>query len=350
MPTETLKWIDGEGLLLLDQTKLPTEETYFVCRDVETVAQAIERLAVRGAPAIGVSAAYGVVIGSMNADASNRREHILTAIERLRRTRPTAVNLFWALDRMKHILDDDAGDPTERLLAEARFIEQDDLRRSRAMGQHGASLLPQTATAITHCNAGGLATSGYGTALGVFYAAQEAGKSVHVYADETRPLLQGARLTSWELAKAGIPVTVICDNMAAAVMRREKIDAVFVGADRIAANGDAANKIGTYGLAIIAAKHSVPFYVVAPMSTVDLSLATGDEIPIEERNEDEIRRGMGRQTVPDEAAVYNPAFDVTPFDLITGIITEHGIARAPFTDTLHLWASRDEIHGADSTR
>ncbi len=347
MPIETLKWIDGEGLRLLDQTKLPTEETYFVCRDVETVAQAIERLAVRGAPAIGVSAAYGVVIGAMNADGANPRASIHSAIERLRRTRPTAVNLFWALDRMTRVLESSADDPTERLLAEARFIEQDDLRRSRAMGRHGASLLPETATAITHCNAGGLATSGYGTALGVFYAAQEAGKSVRVFADETRPLLQGARLTSWELAKAGIPVTVICDNMAAVVMRREKIDAVFVGADRIAANGDAANKIGTYGLAIIAARHSVPFYVVAPMSTVDMSLATGDEIPIEERNEDEVRRGMGRQTVPDEAAVYNPAFDVTPFELISGIITEHGIARAPYTETLRSWASRED---ADLTR
>jgi len=210
------------------------------------------------------------------------------------------------------------------------------------MGAHGAELLPSEATVLTHCNAGGLATSGYGTALGVFYAAQEAGKKLHVYADETRPLLQGARLTAWELAQSGIDVTVICDNMAASLMRKVKIDGIFVGADRIAANGDAANKIGTYGLAISAARHGVPFYVVAPMSTVDMSLPDGDGIPIEERKEDEVRRGMGKQTVPDNAAVYNPAFDVTPAELITAIITEHGVAKAPYGPMLKQWAEASD--------
>ena len=339
MPIKTLAWIDGQGLELLDQTKLPTEETYFVCRDVETVAQAIERLSVRGAPAIGVAAAYGVVIGSMRSDSSARRASVAKAIGRLRATRPTAVNLFWALDRMADIAAAAGdGELTDALLAEARFIKRDDLERSRAMGRYGAELLPDEATVITHCNAGGLATSGFGTALGVFYAAQEVGKRLHVYADETRPLLQGARLTAWELVASGIPVTVICDNMSASVMRERKIDGIFVGADRIAANGDAANKIGTYGLAIIAARHGVPFYVVAPMSTVDMTLANGSLIPIEERDEDEVRRGMGRQTVPDGANVYNPAFDVTPADLIAGIVTEHGVAQAPFGPRLAEWS------------
>jgi methylthioribose-1-phosphate isomerase len=343
MPIRTLEWIDGKGLELLDQTLLPTEEEYFLCEDVETVALAIERLSVRGAPAIGVSAAYGVVVGAMRAQPDSVRLTIDSAIERLRRTRPTAVNLFWALDRMAAVAATATdADLVENLLAEARYIEQDDLQRSRAMGRFGAELIPDESTVMTHCNAGGLATSGYGTALGVFYAAQEMGKRLHVYADETRPLLQGARLTAWELSRSDIPVTVICDNMSASVMRRECIDAIFVGADRIAANGDAANKIGTYGLAIIAAHHSVPFYVVAPMSTVDISLGEGSLIPIEERNEDEVRRGMGKQTVPDDAAVHNPAFDVTPADLITGIVTEYGVARAPFDKPLAMWSAEEK--------
>jgi len=341
MPTRTLEWV-GDGVRLLDQTRLPTEETYLVCRDVETVAHAIEILQVRGAPAIGVSAAYGVVIGAMNASGSSGREAVAQAINRLERTRPTAVNLFWALDRMRRAAEGSSEEElAERLLAEARAIEEDDNLRCRAMGQHGAALLPDEATVLTHCNAGGLATAGYGTALGVFYAAAEMGKRLHVYADETRPLLQGARLTAWELAASGIEVTVICDNMAASLMRERRIDGVFVGADRIAANGDTANKIGTYSLAIVAEKHGVPFYVVAPMSTVDLALAHGAEIPIEQRHPDEVRRGMGRQTVPDGAHVYNPAFDVTPADLITGIITERGVARPPFGPTLAEW----EAHG-----
>ena len=338
MPVKTLEWVD-DGLMLLDQTKLPTVEEYFVCRDVETVAHAIEILQVRGAPAIGISAAYGVVVGCFTAPDGKRRTAVAEAIERLRRTRPTAVNLFWALDRMAGVA---AGVSDEELpaalLAAAREIEEDDNRRCRAMGRHGAELLPDDATVLTHCNAGGLATGGYGTALGVFYAAQEMGKRLHVYADETRPLLQGARLTAWELSESGIPVTVICDNMSAALMRKKHIDGIFVGADRIAANGDAANKIGTYGLAIIARRHGVPFYVVAPMSTVDMSLADGAGIPIEERVESEVRAGMGRQTVPDGASVYNPAFDVTPAELITGIITEHGVAREPFGPMLVRWA------------
>ena len=340
MPVKTLEWV-GAGLRLIDQTKLPTHEEYVVCKDVESVAYAIEILQVRGAPAIGVAAAYGVVIGCMNAP-EHPREGVEKAIERLRITRPTAVNLFWALDRMGRIAGETPDDellPT--LLSEAQEIERDDVARCRAMGRHGAELLPENATVITHCNAGGLATAGYGTALGVFYAAVEMGKTLHVYADETRPLLQGARLTAWELADSDIPVTVICDNMSASLMRSKPIDAIFVGADRIAANGDAANKIGTYGLAIIARRHGVPFYVVAPMSTVDHSLAEGSAIPIEERDENEVRRGMGRQTVPDAANVYNPAFDVTPAELITGIITEHGVAAAPFGPRIAEWAKAE---------
>jgi len=341
MPVRTLEWV-GDGLRLLDQTLLPTEETYVDCRDVETVARAIEGLVVRGAPAIGVAAAYGVAIGALTADGpEERRQAIARAIERLRRTRPTAVNLFWALDRMAAVASrSDDSELADGLVAEACEIERDDIRRCRAMGRHGAALLPDEATVLTHCNAGGLATAGWGTALGVFYAAAEMGKRVEVFADETRPLLQGARLTAWELAASGITVTVICDNMAAALMRSRKIHGVFVGADRIAANGDAANKIGTYGLAIIARRHGVPFHVVAPMSTVDVSLSDGARIPIEQRDGDEVRRGMGRQTVPDGARVWNPAFDVTPAELIAAIITEHGVARPPFEPTLREWAAR----------
>lgn len=338
MAVRTLEWV-GNGLRLLDQTRLPAEETYVVCRDVEAVAHAIEILQVRGAPAIGVSAAYGVAIGAMTAQATDRREAVVRATSRLRRTRPTAINLFWALDRMRRVAERASeAELADCLLEEARAIETDDTASCRAMGRHGAELLRDDATVMTHCNAGGLATAGYGTALGVFYAAAEMGKRLHVYADETRPLLQGARLTAWELAASGIDVTVICDSMAASVMREKAVDGVFVGADRIAANGDTANKIGTYGLAICAEKHEVPFYIVAPMSTVDMTLLTGLEIPIEMRGEDEVRRGMGRQTVPDAAKVYNPAFDVTPVDLITGIITEHGVAEPPFGPTLAEWA------------
>lgn len=338
MAIKTLEWV-GTGLKLLDQTLLPTQERYFVCSDVETVAYAIEILQVRGAPAIGVAAAYGVVIGAMQGGA--QRNAISDAIARLRRTRPTAVNLFWALDRMAAVASQTPdSELVERLLREAQEIEEDDTRRCEAMGRHGAALLPDDATALTHCNAGGLATAGYGTALGVFYAAAAMGKKVRVFADETRPLLQGARLTAWELARSGIEVTVICDNMAAAVMRENKIHGVFVGADRIAANGDAANKIGTYGLSIVARHHGVPFYVVAPMSTVDITLSDGSHIPIEQRNEDEVRRGFGRQTVPDAARVYNPAFDVTPASLISCIVTELGVARPPFSEALRAWSMK----------
>jgi methylthioribose-1-phosphate isomerase len=340
MAIRTLEWSEN-GLILLDQTLLPTEEQFFVCSDVEMVAHAIEILQVRGAPAIGVAAAYGVVIGAMTVEPTRRREGVEQAITRLRKTRPTAVNLFWALDRMASVAGKTSDDDLfETLLAEAREIERDDSERCKAMGRYGAAVLPDSATVLTHCNAGGLATAGYGTALGVFYAAVEMGKKIRVYADETRPLLQGARLTAWELAASGIDVTVICDNMAAAVMRENRLDGVFVGADRIAANGDAANKIGTYGLSIIAKHHGVPFYVVAPMSTVDMTLTDGSRIPIEQRNGDEIRRGMGRQTVPDAARVYNPAFDVTPAALISGIVTEYGIARAPYSEALGAWAKR----------
>ena len=343
MPVQTLKWQD-DALVLLDQTRLPQELVYKICRDVETVAQAIEVLMVRGAPAIGLAAAYGVVVGALVAKDHEGAEfqcRIKADIDRLARTRPTAVNLFWALDQMEAVLANhaDAGNQTicAALLATANRLFAEDQQICRRIGRNGAELLHDGGQIITHCNAGGLATADYGTALGVVYAAQEAGKQIAVFADETRPLLQGSRLTAWELMQSGIDVKVICDNMAASVLRREKIDCCIVGADRIAGNGDVANKIGTYGLAVLAREHGVPFYVAAPISTLDISLAAGDEIPIEERSAAEIRAGMGQPTAPDEVPVYNPAFDVTPSDLVTAIISEKGVARAPYAPILRAW-------------
>ena len=343
MPVQTLKWQD-DALILLDQTRLPQELVYETCRDVETVAQAIEVLMVRGAPAIGLAAAYGVVVGALAAknDAPPEfQRRVKTDIDRLARTRPTAVNLFWALDQMGAVLADHAGADNQTacaaLLATADRLFAEDQQICRQIGRNGAELLRDGGQIITHCNAGGLATADYGTALGVVYAAQEAGKQVAVFADETRPLLQGSRLTAWELMQSGVDVKVICDNMAASVLRREKIDCCIVGADRIAGNGDVANKIGTYGLAVLAREHGVPFYVAAPVSTLDISLATGDQIPIEERSAAEIRAGMGQPTAPDEVPVYNPAFDVTPCDLVTAIISEKGVAHAPYASTLRAW-------------
>lgn len=343
MPVQTLKWQD-DALVLLDQTKLPAETTYLECRDVESVAQAIERLSVRGAPAIGVAAAYGVVIGAREAAGGavhSFTDSVIAGIERLAATRPTAVNLFWALEHMRRVLiraeGQDAEAVCDRLLSEAHRLFREDQQICRALGRNGAKLLPEEARIMTHCNAGALATADYGTALGVVYSASEQGKRVQVYADETRPLLQGARLTAWELMQAGIQVTLICDSMAAAVMRREHIDCVIVGADRIAANGDVANKIGTYGLAVAARAHGVPVYVAAPISTLDMKLANGDQIPIEERATQEVTHGMGRQTAPDGVLVYNPAFDVTPHELVAAIISERGVARPPFGPTLVRW-------------
>lgn len=343
MPVQTLVW-ENDILRLVDQTRLPAVLEYLECRDVETVAQAIERLSVRGAPAIGVAAAYGVVLAAL--EASRRRDgsfvdQVRAGIDRLAATRPTAVNLFWALQQMRAELDQaSAQDPAtvcQVLLDTADRLYQDDRRICRTLGRHGAELLPDGANVITHCNAGALATADYGTALGVIYAACEQGKRIHVYADETRPLLQGSRLTAWELMKAGVEVTVICDNMAAAVMRRTDIHCVIVGADRIAANGDVANKIGTYGLAVAADAHGVPVYVAAPVSTLDMSLAHGEQIPIEERAPDEVTHGMGQWTAPQGVPVFNPAFDVTPNHLVTAIISERGIARPPFRPALAGW-------------
>ena len=337
MPVATLIW-EKDALRLIDQTRLPEELVHIECEDVETVAEAIQSLRVRGAPAIGVAAAYGVAIGAQEALTSegNFEDRVRAAIERLSRTRPTAVNLFWALNRMEKVLDASAGSPPseirDRLLQEAHRIFEEDRQVCRQIGRNGAQLLKGNATVLTHCNAGGLATADYGTALAVVYAAVEAGKQVAVFADETRPLLQGSRLTAWELQQSGVDVTVICDNMAGTVLRQKRIDSIIVGADRIAANGDVANKIGTYGLAVLAREHRVPFYVAAPLSTIDMSLSNGDQIPIEERSSEEITRGLGKQTVPEGVSVYNPAFDVTPNRLVTAIITEKGVATPPYDE------------------
>ncbi|MCE5269304.1 MAG: S-methyl-5-thioribose-1-phosphate isomerase [Planctomycetaceae bacterium] len=332
----TLHWIgDIQGhLRLIDQTRLPVELIEIDCRDVETVWEAIKTLRVRGAPAIGVAAAYGVCIGVQSVIASGETpffEQLRKTADRLASSRPTAVNLFWAIERMKQAAERLRGRPTPEiaatLLAEARAIHEEDRQMCRAIGRHGAELLRDGQGVLTHCNAGGLATSDYGTALAVFFAAAESGKTLHVYADETRPLLQGARLTAWELQQRGIDVTLICDNMAAQVMREGRVQAVVTGADRIAANGDSANKIGTYGVAVLAAAHKIPFYIAAPSSTFDLSIQSGREIPIEQRDPREVTHGFGRQTAPDGVAVYNPAFDVTPAELIAGIICERGVIR-----------------------
>ena len=340
----TLRWeggVDGQ-LLMIDQTLLPTEYREIVCEDLDAVCEAIRSLRVRGAPAIGVSAAYGVCVG-LQSDAGDDRDTLTAQLEHvineLAATRPTAVNLFWALKRMRRVAEsvpasESVGAVRTRLLDEARAIDAEDREMCRAIGRHGATLLADGSGVLTHCNAGGLATADYGTALAVFYGAQEAGKTLHVYADETRPLLQGARLTSWELQRRGIEVTVICDSAAAHVMREGRVQAVVTGADRIAANGDAANKIGTYAVALAAAAHDIPFYVAAPTSTFDLSLASGEEIPIEQRAAEEITHGFGRQTAPDGVDVYNPAFDVTPARLIRALICERGIIEPVTTERI----------------
>jgi len=344
MPVDTLAWTDS-GLEIIDQRLLPAVEKRIALTSVESVAEAIETLAVRGAPAIGVAAAYGVVVAARE---RTDESFVRSAIERLGKTRPTAVNLFHALDIMARETASAfaSGDPVGRLLECAHAVYDEDMRICRTLSRHGAELLGDGDTVLTHCNAGGLATSGYGTALGVVYAAVEAGKRISVYADETRPLLQGARLTAWELAKNGIPVTVICDSMAAVVLRQGKIDCVVVGADRIAANGDTANKIGTYGLSLAALTHGVPFYVAAPLTSFDFSLATGGDVPIEERSPEEIHSPAGTRIAPENVDFYNPAFDVTPAENITAIITEKGIARPPFTESLAGWRqTRDTGRG-----
>ena len=346
----TIRWDrDNDELVLLDQTRLPGEVAYARCRDIESVAEAIRSLKVRGAPAIGVAAAYGVVLGVRQSAADEYEafgREVDDAADRLAATRPTAVNLFWALERMRRTARENRGAPVEdikgALLREAMAIQSEDERTCRLIGEHGAALLRSGQTVLTHCNAGALATSGMGTALAVVYRAHGEGKRIHVYADETRPVLQGARLTSWELAQAGIGVTLICDNTAAQVMKEGRIDCVIVGADRVAANGDVANKIGTYGVAVLADAHGVPLYVAAPFSSIDLSMESGREIPIEEREAAEISQGPGGRTAPEEVEVYNPAFDVTPARYVSAIITERGVARRPYAESLaalshHAW-------------
>lgn len=336
---ETLRWVgepEAGSLWLIDQTRLPTEKVEIELKSVEAVWEAIKSLRIRGAPAIGIAAAYGTVLG-MQAIPDQDPDAWLAQLEKvtdyLAGSRPTAVNLFWALDRQKCCARSErengevAADLLRALLKEAQKIHEEDRQMCRAIGRWGADLLEENMGVLTHCNAGGLATSDYGTALAVIYAAEEAGKHLSVYADETRPLLQGARLTAWELQQRGVEVTVICDSMAAQVMREKKIGAVITGADRIAANGDVANKIGTYQVALVAAAHEIPFYVAAPSNSFDLTLSSGEQIPIEQRDPSEITHGFGRQTTPDAIKIYNPAFDVTPAHLITAIICERGIIR-----------------------
>ena len=333
---ETIRWQgDRHGhLVLLDQTRLPGEVAYRDCRDVETVWQAIRELCVRGAPAIGIAAAYGVVVGTQQAaegDPQAWAARLSEVCEYLAGSRPTAVNLFWALKRLEEkaalMADASPAEAHEALLAEARAIHEEDRAMCAAMGRHGAALLPEGGGVLTHCNTGALATGGTGTALAVIVEAHQQGRRPQVFVDETRPLLQGARLTAWELMQWNIPATLICDSAAAQVMREGHVQAVITGADRIAANGDAANKIGTYSVAVLARAHGVPFYVAAPTSTFDLSLESGAGIPIEQRAAEEVTAGMGRQTAPTGIEVYNPAFDVTPAELITAIVTERGVIR-----------------------
>jgi len=338
----TLTWTP-EGVSFIDQTRLPLEESYVLATTYEQVAEVIVTMVVRGAPSIGVSAAYGVALGAKGTSAKSTQEfapEFEKICARLAGTRPTAVNLFWAIDRMKglfaNLRDSEAtlAQVQDRLLAEAHAMYEEDIAACKTMGAFGGALLPDEGGVLTHCNAGALATCGYGTALGVIRSAVELGKHIHVYADETRPFLQGARLTAWELMADGIPTTVICDNMAASLMRAGKIKAVVVGADRIAANGDVANKIGTYNVAILAKEHGIPFYVAAPWSTIDLSTKTGDAIPIEERPQVEVTHHGGKQLTPNGVGICNPAFDVTPSKYITAIITERGVLRAPYTEAL----------------
>jgi methylthioribose-1-phosphate isomerase len=329
----TLWWDDGSGVLrMIDQTRLPGEVVVLTCSTSADVAEAIRRLQVRGAPAIGVAAAYGLALGAHEASTANDPlERLREIAANLRATRPTAVNLGWALDRLLSVASETSpAEWPERLLAEAHAVAAEDAAACRAMGRLGAELIAHGDTLLTHCNAGALATAGMGTALAPIFTAHQAGKRLHVYVDETRPVLQGARLTAWELGRAGVSYTLIADNMAAHFLRRGGIRGVFVGSDRIAANGDVANKIGTYGLAILAREHGVPLYIVAPRSTVDLTLPDGEAIPIEERGQDEITMLAGRRIAPADAHVANPAFDVTPARYIAAIVTEAGIARPPF--------------------
>jgi methylthioribose-1-phosphate isomerase len=345
----TLEWTD-HGVCFLDQTKLPAEEVYVTATTHTEVADVIRNMVVRGAPAIGVAAAMGIALGVKNSKAENGadlKNDFDQICETIRQTRPTAVNLFWAIRRMQEKFEKLRVRPVpqikQALIEEAQRVHAEDIAANRAMGRHGATLMPSSGGVLTHCNAGALATAGYGTALGVIRAAVEQGKKIHVYADETRPFLQGSRLTAWELMKDGIPTTVISDNMAGAMMKQGKIGAIVVGADRIAANGDVANKIGTYTVAVLAKEHGIPFYVAAPISTVDLDTPDGSKIPIEQRNAKEVTHIAGRQMVPEGVSVENPAFDVTPAKYIAAIITERGVARAPYLESLRELAEKIAI-------
>lgn len=330
---------ENDKLIVLDQRKLPFEKEYFVCSTYQDVYIAIKDMIIRGAPLIGIVAAYGVVLGFREIIEKNLESNkIYEIINYLASSRPTAVNLFWALERMKKVFEDARNFSQNQiysvLLDEARKIEDEDKSINKKIGEHGNTLIKEVANILTHCNAGALATGGYGTALGVIREAHFTGKNIHVYVDETRPYLQGARLTAFELSEDGIPNTVICDNMAGYLMKLGKIDCVIVGADRIALNGDTANKIGTYSLSVLAKHHGIPFYIAAPVSTIDFNIKSGAEIPIEERNEEEIRFFNGKKIVPDESKVFNPAFDVTPAENITAIITEKGVVFPPFEENI----------------
>ncbi len=334
---ETIEWTPS-GVVMIDQTRLPLHEEYVTCRNYEEVATAIRDMIIRGAPAIGVAAAMGVAIGVQHAAEADLDGQVEVICETLAKTRPTAVNLFWAIDRMKRLYATLRGRPLDeiraRMISEAQIVREEDIAINRAIGRHGAALIPDRKTVLTHCNAGALATAGYGTALGVIRAAIESGKQIDVFADETRPFLQGARLTVWELQQDRIPTTLITDNMAGHFMKSGRIGCVVVGADRIAANGDVANKIGTYSVAVLAKENGVPFYVAAPISTLDLTLASGEQIPIEERSAAEVTQVFGHAVAPEGTAVKNPAFDVTPSRYVTGIITENGVAHAPYEESL----------------
>ncbi len=344
---------EDNAVVMIDQRKLPAEEVYVRCETAAEVARAIKTMVIRGAPAIGVAAAMGIALGMRASKASGTQKlaaEFYKTCELMAGTRPTAVNLFWAIDRMKRAFATAAGagesvdQIKDRLDHEAQLIHDEDVASCRAIGAYGAAVVPVDARILTHCNAGALATAGYGTALGVIRGAVEQGKQVTVYADETRPFLQGARLTAWELVRDGIPTTVITDNMAGALMHQGKVNFVVVGADRIAANGDTANKIGTYSVAILAREHQIPFYVAAPLSTIDLNTPDGHHIPIEERQAKEVTHLRGTRLTPDGAAVWNPAFDVTPHALIAGIITERGIFRPPYIESLASAFGRESLH------
>ncbi len=338
---ETIVWTP-DGVVMIDQTRLPNETSFVTCRSYIDVADAIRNMVIRGAPAIGVAAAMGVALGALQSD--DLEKEMPTICETLAKTRPTAVNLFWAIDRMRGVYNLTKHLGIEavrvRLVEEAQHVREEDIAINQAIGRNGAPLVPDGKTVLTHCNAGALATAGFGTALGVIRAAVQMGKKIDVFADETRPFLQGARLTAWELQRDGIDTTLITDNMAGHFLKSGRIGCVVVGADRIASNGDVANKVGTYGVAVLAKENNVPFYVAAPISTLDLSLESGDQIPIEERAGKEVTHLQGVAVAPEGIKVANPAFDITPHRYVTAIITEHGVARAPYAENLRELALR----------